>query len=86
RFDQVAAAHGADPARIPQALVTRARLKYRGKELAAILAGASAIRSELLLSDDRDHLFGILDIAAPGSGGFIIDLKTGRDASAESSP
>ncbi|MHA0111954.1 hypothetical protein ACXYUI_33555, partial [Klebsiella pneumoniae] len=45
-----------------------------------------AIRSELLLSDDRDHLFGILDIAAPGSGGFIIDLKTGRDASAESSP
>lgn len=86
RFDEVAAAHGADPARMPNAIVTRARLKSRGKELAAILADASGgIRSELLLSDDGDHLFGILDIAAGGPGGFIIDLKTGRDASAESS-
>lgn len=89
RFNEVATAHGADPARMPQAVVTRARLKSRGKELAAILVGvgaSAAIRSELLLSDDRHHLFGILDIAATGPGGFIIDLKTGRDASAESSP
>lgn len=87
RFNEVATAHGANPARMPHAVVTRARLKSRGKELTAILAGAGvAIRSELLLSDDGHHLFGILDIAATGPGGFIIDLKTGRDASAESSP
>ena len=87
RFDEVAAAHGANPARMPQAVVTRARLKSRGKELAAILARTGAgIHSELLLSDESHHLFGILDIAAPGPPGLIMDLKTGRDASAESSP
>lgn len=87
RFNEIATAHGADPASMPQAVVTRARLKSRGKQLAAILAGASAaIHSELLLSDDRHHLFGVLDIAATGPAGLIIDLKTGRDAAAESSP
>jgi hypothetical protein len=86
-FDQVAAAYGADPARMPQAVVTRARLKSRGSELAEILAAAgSGVRSELLLKDSEHHLFGILDVAAPGTGGLIIDLKSGQDASAEASP
>lgn len=86
RFDEVAAAHEADPVRMPQGVVTRARLKTRAKELAAILSGANAdVRSELLLSDESNHLFGILDIAGGGSDGFIIDLKTGRDTSAEPS-
>ncbi|KIP90349.1 hypothetical protein RU09_11425 [Microbacterium sp. MEJ108Y] len=72
---------------MPQGVVTRARLKIRAKELAATLSGANAdVRSELLLSDESNHLFGILDIAGAGSDGFIIDLKTGRDASAEPSP
>lgn len=87
RFDEVAAARGANPERMPQALVTRARLKSRGKELAAILSCAGAdIRSELLLNDENNHLFGILDIAATGASGLVIDLKTGRDGSAEPSP
>src|SRR5690606_13062530 len=87
RFDEIAAAHGAEPARMPQAIATRARLKSRGKELAEILARAEGeIRSELLLRDNDQHLFGILDIAAPGLDGLIIDLKTGRDASAAPSP
>lgn len=87
RFDEVASAHEADPARMPQGVLTRARLKTRAKELAAILSGASAdVRSELLLSDESNHLFGIVDIAGGGADGFIIDLKTGRDASAEPSP
>lgn len=89
RFDEVAAARGADHARMPQAILTRARLKSRGTELAAIIASAGSalrIRSELLLTDQDHHLFGILDITAPGAGGLIIDLKTGCGASAESSP
>jgi hypothetical protein len=86
RFDEVAAAHEVDPVRMPQGVVTRARLKTRARQLAAILSGASAdVRSELLLSDESNHLFGILDIAGTGPNGFIIDFKTGRDASTESS-
>lgn len=86
-FDEVAVAHEANPGRMPRAVVTRARLKSRGTELAAILARAGAgIRSELLLSDESRHLFGILDIAAPAPGGLIVDLKTGSDASSEVSP
>jgi hypothetical protein len=70
-----------------QALITRARLKSRGREFSAILAGAgSRIRTELLLTDEGNHLFGILDVTADGADGLIIDLKTGRDASAASSP
>jgi CRISPR/Cas system-associated exonuclease Cas4 (RecB family) len=87
RFDEVTASHEADPVRLPQGVVTRARLKTRAKELAAILSGGSAdVHSELLLSDESNHLFGILDIAGIGPDGFIVDFKTGRDASAESSP
>jgi hypothetical protein len=72
---------------MPQVVITRARLKFRGSELAEILAAAgSGVRSELLLEDNEHHLFGIFDIAAPGTGGLIIDLKSGRDASAEASP
>lgn len=84
RFDEVALAHGVDPARMPQGVITRARLKTRAKQLAAILSGANTdVRSELLLRDESNHLFGILDIAGIGSDGFIIDFKTGRHAAAE---
>lgn len=89
RFDEVAAVNGAEPARMPHAIVTRARLKARGKELAEILGRAShrwGILSELMLVDKDEYLFGIVDLVAPGSGGLIIDLKTGRDASVPSSP
>lgn len=74
---------------MPQAIITRARLKSRGKELAAILGRASertGLLSELMLVDDQEHLFGIVDLVAPGPGGLIVDLKTGRDASVLSSP
>jgi len=74
---------------MPQAVVTRARLKARAKELSAILSSAgSSVSSELLLADEENHFFGILDIVAPGPGpgGLIIDLKTGRDSSAAPSP
>lgn len=82
RFDEIVASRGIDIARLPQAVITRARLKSRGKELSAILAGAgNGIRTELLLTDEGNHLFGILDVAAAGAGGLIIDLKTGREAS-----
>ncbi|GAA2173479.1 hypothetical protein GCM10009784_07930 [Arthrobacter parietis] len=84
-FDEIAAARGIDLARMPQALITRARLKSRGRELSVILAGAeSGIRTELLLTDEANRLFGILDVTAGGAEGLIIDLKTGRDASVES--
>lgn len=86
-FDEIVASRGIDVARMPQAVITRARLKSRGKELSAILAGAgTGIRTELLLTDEVNHLFGILDVAAGGAEGLIIDLKTGRDAAAEPSP
>lgn len=82
-FDEIVASRGIDIARMPQAVITRARLKSRGKELSAILAGAGAgIRTELLLTDEGNHLFGILDVAAGGAEGLIIDLKTGRDDTA----
>lgn len=86
RFDEVAKAHGANLEHMPRAVVTRARLKSRGKGLAALVAGAADVRSELLLRDEEHHLFGVLDIAAPGPGGFIIDLKTGHEPFAELSP
>jgi hypothetical protein len=67
-------------------VITRARLKSRGEELAAILAAPSSeIRSELLLVDETNHLFGVLDIAALGAGGMIVDLKTGHETSATDS-
>ncbi len=86
RFDEVAVAHKLDTPRMPQAVVTRARLKSRGRELAELLTQASGeMHSELLLRDNDQRLFGILDIATSGPGGIIIDLKTGGDASAPSS-
>lgn len=86
-FDEIVAAHKITPARMSRALITRARLKSRGRELSEILAGAgSGIRTELLLTDEDNHLFGILDVTAGGAEGLIIDLKTGREASAASSP
>lgn len=83
RFDEAAAARGADQANIPQAILTRARLSSRAKELAKIFAHAdySRIRSEMLLVDEKHQLFGILDVVGTGEGGFILDLKTGRDQS-----
>lgn len=86
RFDEIVASRGIDIARMPRAVITRARLKSRGQELSAILADAgTGIRTELLLTDDGNHLFGILDVVAGGAEGLIIDLKTGREASAEPS-
>lgn len=87
RFDEVAKAHEAEPARMPQGSVTRARLQTRGQALSEILASAgSRPQSEVLLRDDDRSLFGILDIVSPEAGGLIIDLKTGRNASAAISP
>lgn len=87
RFDEVAAAHQTDPVRMPQGVVTRARLKTRAKQIAEIFSGANAdIHSEVLLRDGRNNLFGIVDIVGHGSDGFIVDLKTGRDTSAKFSP
>ncbi|WP_271986573.1 PD-(D/E)XK nuclease family protein [Pseudoclavibacter terrae] len=86
RFDEVATEHKIDPVRMHQGAATRARLKTRASQLAAILSSTSSdIRSEVLLRDESNRLFGILDIAGTGSDGFIIDFKTGRDASPDSS-
>jgi hypothetical protein len=70
-----------------QGIVIRARLQTRGQTLSEILASAgSRPQSEVLLRDDDRCLFGILDIVSPEAGGLIIDLKTGRNASAALSP
>lgn len=85
RFDEVVGAHHAVLTRMPQGVVTRARLKSRAKEIAAILAIVGGeVSSEQLLRDEANHLFGILDLVGTGPHGFIIDFKTGRDASAAS--
>lgn len=87
RFDEVAKAHEAEPARMRQGIVTRARLPARGQALSEILASVgSRPQSEVLLRDDDRFLFGVLDIVSPGGGGLIIDLKTGRNASAALPP
>lgn len=84
RFRDMVAARDEGSPLMRDAALTGARLGTRGKELAAILASVmGTVRSEVLLTDDDNHLFGILDIAAVGEKGLIIDLKTGRDAAAD---
>lgn len=87
RFDEAAASAGITLGALPQAVITRARLKARGSDLASLLAEADGrIRCEQLLTDEAAHLFGILDICVEGRNGLILDLKTGRNASAVPSP
>lgn len=87
RFDDAVASAGITLGALPNAVITRARLKARGSDLASLLAEADGrIRCEQLLRDEAAHLFGILDICVAGRNGLIVDLKTGHNASAVPSP
>lgn len=74
-----------DARRLPNSVMTRARLRSRGPELAAVLkrAGITA-RSEVFLCDDVSMVYGQLDVVVddPG-GGAVVDLKTGNETTSE---
>lgn len=81
RFDEAVSDAGLGSNAVPNATVTRARLKSRANELVDLLDSAGGtVSCEQLLTDDARHLFGYVDILGTGGSGLVIDLKTGRDA------
>ncbi|WP_082734198.1 PD-(D/E)XK nuclease family protein [Microbacterium hominis] len=74
-----------DAKRLPNSVMTRARLRSRGPELAAVLKSVGiTARSEVFLRDDVSMLYGQLDVVADDSrGGAVVDLKTGNDTDSE---
>lgn len=84
-WDREAKRWKVDAKRLPDSVMTRARLRSRGPELAAVLKSAGvAARSEVFLQDDLNMLYGQLDVVVDDPrGGAVVDLKTGNDASSE---
>lgn len=85
-WDREAERWQVDAKRLRDSVLTRARLRSRGPELAAVLksAGISA-RSEVFLKDDINMLYGQIDVVVDDPhGGAVVDLKTGTDISSES--
>ena len=74
-----------DAKRLPDSVMTRARLRSRGPELAAVLKSAGiTARSEVFLQDDVSMLYGQLDVVVDDPrGGAVVDLKTGNDTNSE---
>ncbi|WCD93282.1 PD-(D/E)XK nuclease family protein [Microbacterium sp. nov. GSS16] len=84
-WDREAGRWKVDAKRLPDSVMTRARLRSRGPELAAVLknAGATA-HSEVFLQDRVSMLYGQLDVVVDNPrGGAVVDLKTGKDANSQ---
>lgn len=71
--------------RLPNSVMTRARLRSRGPELAAVLKSAgTTARSEVFLQDDVTMLYGQVDVVVDDPrGGAVVDLKTANDTNSE---
>lgn len=84
-WDREAARWKVDAKRLPDSVMTRARLRSRGSELTKVLKSAGVTgRSEVFMQDDVSMLYGQLDVVVDDPrGGAVIDLKTGNDTSSE---
>ena len=84
-WDREAGRWKVDAKRLPDSVMTRARLRSRGPELAAVLKSAGiTARSEVFLQDDVSMFYGQLDVVVDDPrGGAVVDLKTGNDTNSE---